>query len=98
MMAYSNDFLFMTFISLCAFPLLALIRSPKAVATPASREAAAHGRAFGYGLRLETFALLSEGRRGRRSALRAHQPVRMLGVEHMVMEVGDPLSTGGGQT
>jgi MFS transporter, DHA2 family, multidrug resistance protein len=43
MMAYSNDFLFMTFISLCAFPLLALIRSPKAVATAASREqAAAH--------------------------------------------------------
>ena len=41
MMAYSNDFLFMTLISLCAFPLLALIRSPKAVAT-ASREAAAH--------------------------------------------------------
>ena len=41
-MAYSNDFLFMTFISLCAFPLLALIRSPKAVAAAASREAAAH--------------------------------------------------------
>src|SRR5271155_265033 len=41
-MAYSNDFLFMTFISLCAFPLLALIRSPKAVEAAASREAAAH--------------------------------------------------------
>jgi DHA2 family multidrug resistance protein len=41
-MAYSNDFLFMTFISLAAFPLLALIRSPKAVAASASREAAAH--------------------------------------------------------
>ncbi|HEX9168355.1 MAG TPA: hypothetical protein VF886_05420 [Roseiarcus sp.] len=41
-MAYSNDFLFMTFISLCAFPLLALIRSPKAVAAAASRGAAAH--------------------------------------------------------
>ena len=41
-MAYSNDFLFMTLISLCAFPLLALIRSPKSVATAASREAAAH--------------------------------------------------------
>jgi DHA2 family multidrug resistance protein len=39
-MAYSNDFLFMTLISICAFPLLALIRSPKSVAT--SREAAAH--------------------------------------------------------
>ena len=38
----SNDFLFMTLISLCAFPLLALIRSPKAIATAASREAAAH--------------------------------------------------------
>ena len=41
-MAYSNDFLFMTLISLCAFPLLALIRSPKSAATAASREAAAH--------------------------------------------------------
>ena len=40
-MAYSNDFLLMTLVSLCAFPLLALIRSPKAVAA-ASREAAAH--------------------------------------------------------
>jgi MFS transporter, DHA2 family, multidrug resistance protein len=43
MMAYSNDFLFMTLIALCAFPLLALIRSPKSAATPPSRqEAAAH--------------------------------------------------------
>jgi len=41
-MAYSNDFLLMTLISLCAFPLLALIRSPKAVSAAASREAAAH--------------------------------------------------------
>jgi DHA2 family multidrug resistance protein len=41
-MAYSNDFLFMTLISLCAFPLLALIRSPKSAAAAASREAAAH--------------------------------------------------------
>jgi hypothetical protein len=32
----------MTLISLCAFPLLALIRSPKAIATASSREAAAH--------------------------------------------------------
>ena len=39
-MAYSNDFLLMTIVSLCAFPLLALIRSPK-IAAP-SREAAAH--------------------------------------------------------
>jgi DHA2 family multidrug resistance protein len=39
-MAYSNDFLFMTLISLCAFPLLALIRSPKAALAGASREAA----------------------------------------------------------
>ncbi|HEY1941897.1 MAG TPA: DHA2 family efflux MFS transporter permease subunit [Roseiarcus sp.] len=31
-MAYSNDFLLMTLVSLCAFPLLALIRSPKVVA------------------------------------------------------------------
>ena len=30
MMAYSNDFLLMTLVSLAAFPLLALIRSPKA--------------------------------------------------------------------
>ncbi len=40
-MAYSNDFLLMTIVSLCAFPLLALIRSPKIAAAP-SREAAAH--------------------------------------------------------
>ncbi len=40
-MAYSNDFLLMTIVSLCAFPLLALIRSPKAAPAP-SREAAAH--------------------------------------------------------
>jgi hypothetical protein len=31
----------MTFVALCAFPLLALIRSTKSAA-PASREAAAH--------------------------------------------------------
>jgi DHA2 family multidrug resistance protein len=40
-MAYSNDFLLMTLVSLAAFPLLALIRSPKA-APAQSREAAAH--------------------------------------------------------
>ncbi len=39
-MAYSNDFLLMTLVSLAAFPLLALIRSPKAA--PVAREAAAH--------------------------------------------------------
>ncbi len=38
-MAYSNDFLLMTLVSLSAFPLLALIRSPKAVAAR-SRQAA----------------------------------------------------------
>jgi DHA2 family multidrug resistance protein len=43
MMSYSNNFLFMTLIALCAFPLLALIRSPRSAATPPSREeAAAH--------------------------------------------------------
>jgi DHA2 family multidrug resistance protein len=41
MMAYSNSFLFMTFVALCAFPLLALIRSTKSAA-PVSREEAAH--------------------------------------------------------
>jgi MFS transporter, DHA2 family, multidrug resistance protein len=43
-MAYSNDFLFMTLISLAAFPLLALIRSPKAqaVVAPAGAQRAAH--------------------------------------------------------
>ena len=43
-MAYSNDFLFMTLISLAAFPLLALIRSPKSqtVAAPAGGQQAAH--------------------------------------------------------
>jgi MFS transporter, DHA2 family, multidrug resistance protein len=40
-MAYSNDFLLMTLVSLAAFPLLALIRSPRA-APAAPREAAAH--------------------------------------------------------
>jgi MFS transporter, DHA2 family, multidrug resistance protein len=43
MMSYSNNFLFMTLIALCAFPLLALIRSPRSAASPPSREeAAAH--------------------------------------------------------
>jgi DHA2 family multidrug resistance protein len=41
-MAYSNDFLLMTLVSLCAFPLLALIRSPKALAAAAARDSAAH--------------------------------------------------------
>jgi len=41
-MAYSNDFLLMTLISLAAFPLLALIRSPKSAGAAAAREAAAH--------------------------------------------------------
>ena len=41
-MAYSNDFLLMTLISLAAFPLLALIRSPKSANAAAAREAAAH--------------------------------------------------------
>ena len=42
MMAYSNDFLFMTFVALCAFPLLALIRSTKSAAPVSREEAAAH--------------------------------------------------------
>jgi DHA2 family multidrug resistance protein len=41
MMAYSNDFLFMTFISLCAFPLLFLIRSTRMAPAP-SKDQAAH--------------------------------------------------------
>ena len=41
-MAYSNDFLLMTLVSLAAFPLLALIRSPRAAAVPSQREQAAH--------------------------------------------------------
>jgi len=40
-MAYSNDFLLMALVSLCAFPLLVLIRSAKPAAPP-SRDAAAH--------------------------------------------------------
>jgi DHA2 family multidrug resistance protein len=39
-MAYSNDFLLMTLVSLCAFPLLALIRSPKSAAASAKAQAA----------------------------------------------------------
>ncbi len=41
-MAYSNDFLLMTLVSLSAFPLLALIRSSKLAPAPAARAAAAH--------------------------------------------------------
>ncbi len=42
-MAYSNDFLLMMFVSLSAFPLLALIRSPKAAPVAAgARDHAAH--------------------------------------------------------
>ena len=62
-MAYSNDFLFMTFISLCAFPLLALIRSPKAVAAAASRRG---GGACGDGLRRANRPPLREPLRGLR--------------------------------
>jgi MFS transporter, DHA2 family, multidrug resistance protein len=42
-MAYSNDFLLMTFVSLCAFPLLFLIRGarPAARASAPSEEHAA---------------------------------------------------------
>jgi DHA2 family multidrug resistance protein len=43
-MAYSNDFLIMTFISLCAFPLLFLIRAPRAASGPAP--AGAHAAAM----------------------------------------------------
>ncbi len=39
-MAYSNDFLIMTLVSLAAFPLLALMRSPKAAAAAAQSQAA----------------------------------------------------------
>jgi len=38
-MAYSNDFLLMTFVSLAAFPLLLLIRKAKPIAGPVKREA-----------------------------------------------------------
>ena len=41
-MAYSNDFLIMTFVSLAAFPLLALIRSPKAAQRSAAAQEEAH--------------------------------------------------------
>jgi hypothetical protein len=41
-MAYSNDFLLMTLVSLSAFPLLALIRSPEGLPAPLARQAAAH--------------------------------------------------------
>jgi DHA2 family multidrug resistance protein len=44
-MAYSNDFLLMTFVSLCAFPLLFLIRGAKA-APPASAPKEAHAAAM----------------------------------------------------
>jgi hypothetical protein len=38
-MGYSNSFLVMTFVSLSAFPLLALIRSPKSAAASAASRA-----------------------------------------------------------
>jgi DHA2 family multidrug resistance protein len=42
-MAYSNDFLIMTFVSLCAFPLLFLIRGATAPARgPATPDREAH--------------------------------------------------------
>ncbi len=41
-MAYSNDFLLMTLVSLCAFPLLALIRSPKAMPVASRGQQATH--------------------------------------------------------
>ena len=37
--AYSNDFLIMTFVSLSAFPLLALIRSAKSATAAAAARA-----------------------------------------------------------
>ena len=55
-MAYSNDFLFMTLISLCAFPLLALIRSPKRSPSRGpgpEREQAAHAVIVAFFLVLE---------------------------------------------
>ena len=39
-MAYSNDFLLMTFVSIAAFPLLALIRSAKSIASRSRRTTA----------------------------------------------------------
>ena len=39
-MAYSNDFLIMTFVSLSAFPLLALLRSPRSAIAAAANRAA----------------------------------------------------------
>jgi DHA2 family multidrug resistance protein len=39
-MAYSNDFLIMTFVSLSAFPLLALIRSAKSATAAAAARGA----------------------------------------------------------
>jgi DHA2 family multidrug resistance protein len=41
-MAYSNDFLLMTLVTLAAFPLLALLRSPKAAPVAAGGREAAH--------------------------------------------------------
>jgi DHA2 family multidrug resistance protein len=41
-MAYSNAFLTMTFVSLAAFPLLALIRSARSASAAASQREAAH--------------------------------------------------------
>ncbi len=41
-MAYSNDFLLMTFVSLAAFPLLLLIRAPKAAPAAAKRDETPH--------------------------------------------------------
>src|SRR5208337_2186495 len=43
-MAYSNDFLLMTQVSLCAFPLLVLIRSPQGRAGPPLGEQRRHVR------------------------------------------------------
>ena len=61
-MAYSNAFLIMTFVSLCAFPLLALIRVDK-VCRAGSRE---DGGACGDGLSERIRAV---GARGERAPL-----------------------------
>ena len=76
MMAYSNSFLFMTFVALCAFPLLALIRSTKSAAPRFARRG---GGARGDGLSQPDLATLSAPRRLRRLRDLKHQVGEPLG-------------------
>jgi hypothetical protein len=69
-MAYSNDFLIMTFVSLSAFPLLTLIRSAKSATAAAAASGEGRGACGGDGWR-GAFSLNIAGRKEQRVEARA---------------------------